>query len=376
MERFMAEFGQDYVQIPVLSENNAVSYKLSIAGSCTKSTKKAYIKFQDEDFGPQNFQSGLNLIEIDPTTNTITATKNYQLTQNHDVISQAFITYISSVPAGRLVCFISSGKLNASQILIDWFRAAGSTAFPDKWLIDKVDTSYSAFYVSGRNAIVMEHVLYNDGVLAEDVSTPLEVVYDNFNDVGGTGFPLRIVEDESTYMSNGQQEIKRFPTENPITPCSDYNMKPGDFFYLKFQLIYDQALKDLGTTQMSVRFFNGNNMIQTTDMDIPNSSPASSWPPDSWYSFERIVEVPATADGFTLYARKTVSAGQGGVRNVMFGEIARPETIPKSAEIGVNGIRMNYGTETRSMGNVIVQLNDKMTGNGGKVYAQEFKEKY
>ncbi|QAU03690.1 hinge connector of long tail fiber proximal connector [Escherichia phage AnYang] len=374
MERFMAEFGQDYVQIPVLSENNAVSYKLSIAGSCTKSTKKAYIKFQDEDFGPQNFQSGLNLVEIDPTNNTIVTTKSYAFTKDHDVISQAFITYISSIPAGRIVCFISSGKLNASQILIDWFRASGSAAFPDKWLIDKVDTSYSAFYVSGRNAIVMEHVLYNDGVLVEDVSTPLEVVYDNFNDVGGTGFPVRVVEDENTYYSGATQEIKRFPTESTITPCAGYNMVPGDFFYLKFQMTYDQALKDLGTTQMSIRFFNGQEMLQSTDINIPVG--AGSPPAGAWMSFERVIEVPPNANGFTLYCRKTVSGGVGGVRNVMFGEIARPEDTPKSAEIGVNGIRMSYGTETRSMGNVIAQLNDKSSGNAGKVFVQEFKEKY
>lgn len=377
MEKFMAEFGQGYVQVPVLSENNAVRYKLSIAGTCTKSPNYPYVKFQDEAFGPQNFQNGLNLIEIDPVTNTITATKNYGFTKDYDIISQAFVTYISSIPAGRIVCLISQGKLNASQTLIDWFRAHGSTAFPEKWLIDQVDTSYAAFYITGRNAIVKEHVLYNDGVTVEDVLTPLEMVYDDFADVGGTGFPVRVVEDENTYYSNVTQEIKRFPTDSPITPVAAYNMAPGDTFYLKFQLTYDQALKDLGTTQMSVRFFNGQTMIQSNDYDIPATGQASP-PAGAWMTFERYVVVPPNADGFTLYARKTADAGQGGVRNVFFTEIARQETQAKSAEIGVNGIRMVVAGEPGNIGNVIAQLNDKnatRSSQSGFVFAAEFREK-
>ncbi|UPW37965.1 hypothetical protein ESCO10_00049 [Escherichia phage vB_EcoM_ESCO10] len=375
MERFMAEFGQNYVQIPVLSENNAVRYKLSIAGSCTKSTVKAYVKFQDEVFGPQNFLPGLNLVEIDPVTNTITASKNYQLTSSHDTISQAFITYVNSIPANRIVCLISSGRLFASQTLIDWFKAAGSTVFPDKWLIDKVEPSYSAFYVSGRNAIVKEHVLYNDGILVEDVSTPLEMVYDTINDVGATGFPLRIIEDETEYFSSGSQEIKRFPTSETITPMANYNMKPGDWFYIKFQSNYDAALKAEGTTQVSVRFFNGLSLIQSTDMDIPVG--AGSPPAGAWMSFERYIQAPANSDGFTVYARKTVNVGIGGLRNISFGEISSQEPQPKDAEIGVNGMRMNFGTETLNLApDLISQLNDKASGYAGKVFAAEFKEKY
>ncbi|AAU29221.1 long tail fiber protein proximal connector [Escherichia phage JS98] len=373
MERFMAEFGQGYVQVPTLSENNAVRYKLSIAGSCTKSTKKAYVKFQDGDFGPQNFQNGLNLIEIDVSAEPkVVANKTYSFTKDFDVISEAFITYISSIPANRIVCLVSSGRLNASQNLIDWFRAAGSTAFPSKWLIDRFEPSYSAFYVSGRNTIVMEHVLYNDGVLVEDVSTPLEVVFDDISDVGGTGYPIRIVEDENTYLSNGGEEIKRFPTESPTTPCADYNMKPGEFFYLKFQMMCDQELKDLGTSQMSVRFFNASGALTgSVNMEVPPNVPAGSW-----MTFERVIEVPANTETFTLYARKTVADGVGGVRNVMFGEVSEPESQPKSAEFGVNGIRMNFGTETKNMGTTIAQLYDKTGTKPGQVWVSEFREKY
>lgn len=373
MERFMAEFGQGYVQVPTLSENNAVRYKLSIAGSCTKSTTKAYVKFQDGNFGSQNFQNGLNLIEIDVSAEPkIVANKTYSFTKDFDVISEAFITYISSIPANRIVCLISTGRLNSSQKLIDWFHAAGSTAFPSKWLIDRFEPSYSAFYVSGRNTIVMEHVLYNDGVFVEDVSTPLEVVFDDISDVGGTGYPVRIVEDENTYLSNGGDEIKRFPTDSPTTPLTDYNMKPGEFFYLKFQLMCDQALKDLGTSQMSVRFFNASGALTgTVNMDVPANVPAGAW-----MSFERVIMVPEGTTDFTLYARKTVTEGQGGVRNVMFGEISESEPQPKPAEFGVNGIRMNFGTETKNMGTTIAQLYDQTGTKPGQVWVAEFREKY
>ncbi|AWD91038.1 hinge connector of long tail fiber, proximal connector [Enterobacteria phage vB_EcoM_IME281] len=218
----------------------------------------------------------------------------------------------------------------------------------------------------------MEHVLYNDGVFVEDVSTPLEVVFDDISDVGGTGYPIRIVEDENTYLSNDGEEIKRFPTESPTTPCADYNMKPGEFFYLKFQMMCDQELKDLGTSQMSVRFFNASGALTgSVNMEVPPNVPAGSW-----MTFERVIEVPANTETFTLYARKTVADGVGGVRNVMFGEVSEPESQPKLAEFGVNGIRMNFGTETKNMGTTIAQLYDKTGTKPGQVWVSEFREKY
>ncbi len=375
MEKFMAEFGQGYVQTPVISENNAVKFKMSIAGSCTLSTVKSYIKFQDERIGPTTFGNGLTLLEIDTTTNKIVNTKNYSLTSTHDVISQALITFVESVPAGRLIAFISSGKLNASQTLIDWFRKCGSRAFPEKWLIDKVDTSYSAFYITGRNVIVSEHVKYNDGKLVEDVSTPLEVIYDTFSDIGATGYPVRITEDESTYSSTGDgtsTAIRRFPTEDLVTPMSTYNLLPLDVLYLKFQMSFDAELKAIGTVRTSVRFFKSpsTSPISNTNIDIATNVPAGAWA-----SFERYVEIPAGADGFTVVTSRTVAVGTGSIRNIVIGEITRGDSAFKPAEFGVNGIRMSYANDAANTGNTIVTLPDAQAPRAGKIYAAELREK-
>ncbi|WPK17897.1 hypothetical protein [Escherichia phage BYEP02] len=69
MEKFMAEFGQGYVQTPFLSESNSVRYKISIAGSCPLSTAEGpYVKFQDNPVGSQTFSAGLHLRVFDPST--------------------------------------------------------------------------------------------------------------------------------------------------------------------------------------------------------------------------------------------------------------------------------------------------------------------
>ena len=56
----MASFGQETVQTQVISENNAVKYKLDFAASNKNSTTKAFCTLNDVAFGSQTFQTGLN----------------------------------------------------------------------------------------------------------------------------------------------------------------------------------------------------------------------------------------------------------------------------------------------------------------------------
>lgn len=373
MERIMAAFGQGYVQAAVLSENNAVKYRFSIAGSCTKSTVKPYVKLQDEAFGSQNFQAGMTVIEIDPATNTEIARKGYLFSIEPSATNRAFMTYVDSVPAGRLLIFISNGKLNTCPELIPWFKSHGSTAWPTVWDIERFDMSYSAFYISGRNTITAEHILFNDRVHEEDVSTPLDLVFDNYTDIGATGYPTRTIEydNEKRTGPGTSREIIRLPENTGlITPCKDYNISPGDVIYTKFDLIADQALLDYGTTRLSIRWFTDgvSNPISTVNIE------ANARYPDRWQPFERYLVVPATATGFTVYIAKTVDQGEGGARNVVFSEITRQEApMMRPAEFGVNGIRMNTMNDNNKTDSLLV-LTDPKFDDRGIVTSAEFRE--
>lgn len=368
MERYMAEFGQGYVQAAVLSENNAVKYKVSIAGSCTKSTSSPYARFQDQRIGPLLYSPGLTVLIFDTSSNSIVETKNYNFTSTPSSVNRAFMSYVDSIKEERLLLFISEGKLNTCTELEAWFALKSSSAWPNVWQSQTYNVAYSAFYITKPGAISAEHVLYNDGVTKESIQTKLDVVYDYYSDIGATGFPRRVIEHAKKVMSNGtDNEIIRLPADGITSPTAKYDLVPGDKVYLKFSLFADKALTETGTTRLSIRWFNGQTMISAHNVDFDIRTP------DIWQDFEREYTVPVDCDQFTVYVAKTQPEGQGGVNNLIMGEVSREETpLFRSAEFGVNGIRMNHMND----GNVteLLILNDSKTDERGIVRSAEFRE--
>src|SRR5699024_10021269 len=111
MEKFMAEFGQGYVQTPFLSESNSVRYKISIAGSCPLSTAGPYVKFQDNPVGNQTFNAGLHLRVFDPSTGALVDSKSYAFSTSDDTTSAAFVSFMNSISSNRLVAILTNGKV-------------------------------------------------------------------------------------------------------------------------------------------------------------------------------------------------------------------------------------------------------------------------
>lgn len=372
MNQFMAEFGQGYVQTDVMSENNAVKYKLSIAGSCAKSTVRPYVQFQDAAFGSQIFANGINVIEVDAANRTIVSTKNYVFTETDSSVNRAFITYMDALPNDRLIIIVSEGSFKTDDTLCEWFKNHSSASWPTKWQLSTFTASYSAFYLSNKKVIVTEHVLFNDGVTVENVSTPLEVVFDTVGDIGATGIPLRIVEDfNETSNSNGNTQIIRYPVDTELTsPMSQYNISPGDILLLKCQLYANAALTAIGTTRVSVRWFTDTVMISNSNIDF------NALFPDRWQTFERELTVPANANMFTISVSKTASpAGSiGSVKNFILAEMTRGEAaMSTDSEFGVNGIRMNRANDNNSTTDLL-QLKDYTEDDRGIVKAAEFRE--
>ena len=115
--------------------------------------------------------------------------------------------------------------------IIEWFKAAGSSVIPSIEVASLVDISYSAFYVSGKNTIALEHIKYSNKKTISDYATPLDIVYDSIADIGATGYPRRTYEALETFLSpvgGTNNEIKRMPTSSLVTPIANYGLKPTD----------------------------------------------------------------------------------------------------------------------------------------------------
>lgn len=372
MEKYMAGFGQGFVQAAVLSENNAVKYKLSIAGSCTQSTIRPYIKFQDTEIGPSTYQPGMNVILYDTNTLTRIETKSYNFTNVPSATNRAFMTYIDSLADDKLVIMVSEGKLRTCSELVEWFKKHNSTAWPSVWDLNTFDAAYSAFYITSMDSITAEHTLFNDGKKKEPISANLDLVFDYYSDIGATGVPNRIAVVDGEVESNEDSlELIRLPTSDLETPLEDFNLKAGDLFYIKFQMMVGIGTgtgpNPNGTTRCSIRWFLDDDMISSTVIDANINFL------DQWQTFERYVEVPSGVNKFTIYFARLDQEDYGAVRNVVITESHREETpMFRSSEFGVNGIRMNAMIDGKV--DELLILADSKTDDRGRVQSAEFRE--
>lgn len=67
--------------------------------------------------------------------------------------------------------------------------------------------------------------------------------------------------------------------------------------------------------------------------------------------------------------------GTGKARNIVFTEMSRPATpVMRSAEFGVNGIRMNNMIDNNVPEDLLLTLKDSKTDDRGIVTSAEFRE--
>lgn len=371
MEKYMAGFGQGFVQATILSENNAVKYRISASGSCTKSTVRPYIKVQDQPISIL-VRPGLNVYIFNTSTLAIEETKNYMFTKDASSSNEAFITYMDSLPPGKLAIMLSEGKLNTDEALISWFKSRNSTAWPSKFDITNFDAAYTAFYATTKASITSEHVIFNDGVKSEPIEPLIDVVYDYYTDIGATGFPKRIFEfaEEARPEETGLAII-RLPTNELQTPLADYNLKSGDVVYFKLQLLIDTTDPSgtpAGTTRASVRFFNENTLVGNTTIE------ANILNLGEWQLFERDITIPEGATSFTVYVSRQSTNDIAAARNLVMTETSRYRyPLMRASEFGVNGIRNNVLMEDVPNDELLI-LKNTDADDRGIVRSVEFRE--
>ena len=377
MSNYMAGFGEGFVETQIMSENNAVRYKLSVAAGLKSSVpSNEYILLQDKPFGEQGNSPGMNVREINLSTNTLVSRKIFDF-KNEDVTgaTKSFVDYISSLKAqDNILVVLSTGdRLYSSSIVDDWFNSVASASWPGTWMCSKYPCSYVAFYSPSKKKIIQEHVTYSDGVKRdEDVRAQLEVVYDKANDIGATGFAKRIVEEPTEESSDSLFEFKRYPSGAPIiAPIKPYNIVPGSKVKATFELWADKALLDSGqTARLNFRWFKGSTILTSQADEVPLGQHGR------WIKYERLIDVPATADGFTVIAARYPrqdTIGLGAVKNLIMVEVTRgDEAITRSAEFGVNGIRMNKAVDGKN--DELLILPDTKDDPSGEIRSHEFRE--
>ncbi|UYM28902.1 hinge connector of long tail fiber proximal connector [Serratia phage vB_SspM_LC53] len=378
MSNIMAGFGEGFVETQIMSENNAVRYKLSVAAGLKSSApSNEYILLQDKPLGEQGNSPGMNVREINLSTNTVISRKIFDF-KNGELVgaNKSFVDYMTSLVAkDNTIIVLSTGdRLYSSETVDNWFKSVSSPSWPGTWMCSKYPCSYVAFYSVHKKKIIQEHTTYSDGVLRdEDVRAQLEVVYDKFDDIGATGFVKRAIEEVAEASSDTEYEFKRYPSGAPIIALmKDYSITPGSKLKASFELFADKALLDSGqSTRLNFRWFKGSTILTSQANEVPIGQS------DRWIKYERYIDVPATADGFTViaarYPRQDTSVGVGAVRNLILLEVSRQdEAISRSAEFGVNGIRMNKAIDGQN--SELLILPDTKDDPSGEIRSAEFRE--
>lgn len=366
----MASFGQGFVQTQVISENNAVKYKLDIAGSNKNSTVPAFLTLNDNALGSQTFNTGLNTRLID-SNNVLVESKYFDI-KNANGAAQAFLAYMSGLAENQVLIMVSNSEIGSTTEVDTFFKTIGSLAWPGtKRLTLFPSSSYAAIYLTTEKCICKESVKMNDGKLKEDSRAYLMAVFDKINDIGATGFPGALVSDGKTYSTSTSYDLKRYPTDDLSNPIVNIGVGRKLVLFVADIFADSQLIADGGTCRITLRWLKNQTVLSSTSFEVAFNQA------NSWVRKNSRVYIPDDADGFTIvanrYPQNTTSTGTASVRNVVLTRISKPfENLARASEIGVNGIRMNDMYENSS--EYILELVDTGTDSSGAVYGQEFRE--
>lgn len=366
----MASFGQGFVQTQVISENNAVKYKLDMAGSNKNSTVPAFLTLNDVALGSQTFNTGLNTRLIDQNNNLVES--KYFDIKNAGGAATAFLAYINGLASNQILIIISSGEIASTLDIDTLFKTIGSYAWPGTNRLAKFpSSSYAAIYLTTEKCLAKESVKMNDGVLKEDSRAYVMAVFDKMNDIGATGFPGVLVSDGKTYSTSTSYDLKRYPSDDLSTPITNIGVGSKLMLFVADIFADSQLIADGGTCRITLRWLKNQTVLSSTSFEVAFNQA------NAWIRKNSRVYIPDDADGYTIvanrYPQNTTSTGTASVRNVVLTRISRPfENVSRSAEFGVNGIRMNDMYEDSS--DYILELVDTNIDSSGAVYGKEFRE--
>lgn len=341
MSNYMIGLGKDLVETNVLSEANAVSYKMNIAGVHQYSAPAGnYVYFQDKPYGDQITSNGMNVRVYDMRLNLIER-KEFPTTNIESTGNTTFINYMRALPADRFVILTSGPLLKSSPTIDTWFTEVKSGVWPGQFFCNNYDVAYAGVYFSNLKKIVQESYTATDDV-QDPSKAVLEFVWDDILDVGANGMPAKAINDPTEYAVTSGYEYKKYPNENELTSkLVDYNLRPGGYVNASGQLFAAKSLTDANvSTRVSFRWYQGATLKGSAFTEVPKTNPGVYW------NFNVDMQIPADADSFTVVVSRypsTTIVGTSAIKNFIMTDITHSDVIsPKPAAVGTNGIKGSY----------------------------------
>lgn len=332
----MLEFGQEYVGSKILSENNAILYRLAVKGTNRSSTNKPSIKLNDVEYDLQ-YKDGLNFIVLN-IDNTIKEQKSFDV--SNESMIPALKEYINSFTTELFIAY-SYNEIVTSKAFEDLLKSYGGVQWNHKLLTRYPVSSYASIFRSDIKKIVLEGICFtNEDQPESDVD--LECVYDHFSDIGITGFTKPIVQDYTSYTSD-KQIIKQLPENTKLVfKLKDYGLKAGDWVLFSGALQGSQELKEAGGyIRSDCRWVTGSTWGESIfiEQDLVDEEIIST---DFEYKYT-YGQIPPTADGFIIITSKQNEKGtaKGTVKNITLSLAAEPSDYTMPRQVSVNGIRSN-----------------------------------
>lgn len=352
---FMALFGSDSVTANVFSETDAVKYRLIVRGSNSDSAiRDIEVSINGNDIASRttNAKRGVNMIVLNPDL-TVYAYKQFDTYTNTTANAQAVIDYLSSLSSDKVACIYTYDAMYSSPELDTYMFSIGSRAWAGtKFLARKNGTywgprsSYCAIYHCGMKKIAMENFVGNSAIeMKEDTRSFVEVIFDDFSDIGATGIPERMIDDVTEYASSGNDYSFKIWQDFPNVVGTDISR--GDIFYFSADLFHDQTLQNAGgycalyvLTQDA-----SNNWLTSTILRTQGLSADQYHRVEGYYTIPTTGTAPAKMLANVYRFPSSVKTGVAKCKNVVLAKVPREARSNGTAAIGVNGIRMTDMTE-------------------------------
>lgn len=338
----IAAFEREDAYFQSLSETNSLMYNLKLSGSNGNSTIRGPNVYVNETPRARvAIGRGLTVIVLDNKADFVEQ-KTFDTYGTPGPSCDSFIEYMKSLSGELIACVISNDAIKSTVEFETYMKTIGSVSWPDRIVNTYYRTSAAFVYLPKYKKIVMEDYCLSDnaGGTKEDLRVIISTVFDNYDDIGSTGFTKFIVSDPDEY-SGSTYDFKTFAK----TTFSEAIVNKGDTLLCTFELYTPQAVwsqaSNQGRCRLSVNWELGG--------VYKGGVPTMSTKPDTWEKFEFFATIPNdNYDGLAVMAYRyplAVTSGTVQVRNVSISHVSRRDKVGVNAAMGINGIRNNSITE-------------------------------
>ncbi|QPI17926.1 hinge connector of long tail fiber proximal connector [Pectobacterium phage POP12] len=382
---YMAQFGPDSFVSNIVSEANAIKYRLIVRGSNTNSSNtRVHASLNGVDLINPNVDRGrgLCMIVLDGTTLSRIDYRSFDVYGFTETNSQAMKDFMTNQPSNRLVLIYSFDAIGSNQVLQDFMVSIGSTAWYSDFLnlsatsTDYRRSSYSAVYNSTMKKIVSENFVAGTVGNLVDSRSLVDIVFDEFSDIGVNGIPERIADDGTLYESNGNYSFHNYASH--AIPSN--KAKAGNIYRITAELMHDQTVGNLNGSCRLYTFIK-NNQNWLGEKVLSTTGLAAN----QWHKLEAYYQIPidTAANSFGVesyhFPSSITSQGKCSIRNVSVTQVSKIPSQRGSAMFGVNGIRLERMVEEKPTGTPIDRLLSIPVSESGQnssklIESSKFKE--